>query len=361
MTTQGLHNPPLNADAHAASEAPQRRRPIERIKPINAGGVILDPVTALAPMEGITDREFRMLIRGFGGCGLTVTEFISSELLSRQDRHAWAMMELDPQEHPVSIQIYGRRPEAMADAARYCEDQGADLIDLNLGCPSKQVTSGSSGSALMKEPALAARIFAAVQAAVSVPMTVKMRLGWDDDRRNAPEIARLAEQEGAVMVAVHGRTREQMYSGHADWAAIADVVDAVDVPVLLNGDILTPDDAVEALRVSRAHGVMVGRGAMRDPWILRRISDVLDGREPYQPTLQARRETLLRYFALLEAAARTDKRAMGRMKKVTTYFTRELPYGLEVRKRIHRSHDIPSITQAVHDYFDRLEDESLSF
>ena len=161
------------------------------------GDVTIDPATVLAPMEGITDRPFRRLIRRLGGCGLTVTEFISSDQISKRTRRAWKMAEFDPDEHPVSIQIYGRDPTKMADAARICEDLGADVVDLNLGCPSKAVTGGLSGSALMREPKLAEEIFRSVYSAVSIPMTVKMRLGWDDEIRSAPQIAQLAEGAGA--------------------------------------------------------------------------------------------------------------------------------------------------------------------
>lgn len=317
------------------------------------------PATALAPMESITDRGFRALIREMGGCGLTVTEFVSSEMMTRHVKRAWKVAELDPDEHPVAIQIYGRDPQKMADAARYCQDLGADVVDLNLGCPSKQVTSGCSGSALMKEPELAAEIFRAVKAAISIPMTVKMRLGWDDDRRNAPQIAQMAEAEGAGMVVVHGRTRMQMYKGDADWRAVGQVKQAVSIPLLVNGDILTVEDAVAALEQSGADGVMVGRGAMRDPWILRRIADHLAGRTPYRPTLAEREAALLRYFDQLEGEANTQRRAVGRMKKVTGYFTRGLPHGAELRQTIYHRFSVPDIREAVHAYFARLADEAI--
>lgn len=310
-------------------------------------------------MESITDRGFRALIREMGGCGLTVTEFVSSEMMTRQVKRAWQTAELDPDEHPVGIQIYGRDPAKMATAAQYCQDLGADLVDLNLGCPSKQVTGGASGSALMKDPPLAQAMFEAVHAAITVPMTVKMRLGWDDDRRNAVEIARMAEGAGAAMVIVHGRTRMQMYRGHADWRAVGEVKAAVGIPVLVNGDILTVEDAVEALAQSNADGVMVGRGTMRDPWLLRRISDHFAGRTPYTPSLIERRDALLRYFDMLALDSHTPRRAMGRMKKVTGYFTRGLPFGAELREQIYHSFSVEAIRDAVHAYFERLAREGI--
>lgn len=329
------------------------------------GPLRVDPPTALAPMEGITDRPFRRMIRDLGGCGLTVTEFINSDQLGKQNRRAWAMAELDPSEHPVSIQIYGREPETMAVAAAQCEELGADIVDLNLGCPSKRVTGGCSGSALMREPELAQRMFEAVAQAIAVPMTVKMRLGWDADSHNAPLIARMAQDAGAQMVAVHGRTRMQMYKGVADWRAVRRVVEAVDIPVLVNGDVLTVDDGIAALEQSGASGVMVGRGTMRDPWILRRIADRLAGRTPYRPPLADREAVLLRYFAHIEADAREtgsrrpEQKAIGRMKKVTGYFTRGLPYGAELREAIYHSHEIAPIHDAVRDYFARLAAEGI--
>ncbi len=329
------------------------------LSPLHIGPLTVDPATILAPMEGITDRAFRRMIRTLGGCGLTVTEFVSSDQLAKQNRRAWQMAELDPDEHPVGVQIYGRRPENMALAARHCADLGADLVDLNLGCPSKAVTGGCSGSALMREPTLAREMFAAVKAAIDLPMTVKMRLGWDADSVNAAEIARIAEGEGAAMVTVHGRTRMQMYRGAADWKAIAAVREAVDIPLVVNGDILTVEDAVNAMAESGADGVMVGRGALRDPWVLRRIGDHFAGREPYNPSLNDRCEHLLAYFEYITAEAKSERHACGRMKKVTGFFTRGLPYGAAVRDQIFHSFTVEDIRAAVRAYFLRLAEEGI--
>ncbi len=337
----------------------------------DVGPLRIDPPTALAPMEGITDRPFRTMIRSLGGCGLTVTEFIRSDHLAKHDKRAWATAELDPTEHPVSIQIYGRSPELMARAAVQCQEIGADIVDLNLGCPSKRVTGGCSGSALMREPELARQMFEAVAAVVDIPMTVKMRLGWDADSLNAPLIARMAQDAGARMVAVHGRTRMQMYKGVADWRRVRETVEAVQIPVLVNGDILTVDDGLRALADSGAAGVMVGRGTMRDPWILRRISDRLAGRTPYRPPLTDREAVLLRYFEMIRLDAeqvaatarrkRVDpvRRAVGRMKKVTGYFTRGLPYGAELRDTIFHSFEIAPIYDAVRAWFARVAAEGI--
>lgn len=315
------------------------------------GTTQIRPPVALAPMEGVTDRAFRGTIRSLGGCGLTVTEFVSSEALTREVATAWRMAELDDDEHPVSIQIYGRDPERMAQSARHCEALGADFVDLNLGCPSKRVTSGCAGSALMREPERTREIFQAVYEAITVPMTVKMRLGWDLDTINAPEIAAAAVECGAAMVAVHGRTRMCGYKGSARWDLVRPVRDAIEVPLLVNGDIVDLESASRALEASGADGVMVGRGVMRDPWAIARISAGLAGRELPQPTNEDRRRLLHDYLDRMAADGALGHRAVARLRRVVGYLSKGLPHASRLRDAINRVADVAAARALIDGYF----------
>ena len=305
-------------------------------------------------MEGVTDRAFRGIIRGLGGCGLTVTEFVSSEGLTREVKDAWRMAELDADEHPVSIQIYGRDPKRMGDAARLCEDLGADFVDINLGCPSKRVTSGCAGSALMKEPERAREIFDAVFESITVPMTVKMRLGWSLDTLNAPEVAASAVDAGAQMIAVHGRTRTCSYKGTARWEEIRHVKEAVPVPVFVNGDILGPDSARRALEASGADGVMVGRGVMRDPWAIARISASLSGLPEPSPTLDDRRRLLHEYVTRLGSDGPLGRRAVAKLRRVIGYLSKGMQNASRLRNAMNTVSEISTAQRLIDEYFDSL-------
>jgi tRNA-dihydrouridine synthase B len=316
----------------------------------------IEPNLCLAPMEGVTDVIFRRLVRRIGGCGLTVTEFIAAEGLRRNVKKVREMAEFDSDEHPLSIQIYGRNPEALAEGAQVVQDLGADIVDLNMGCPSKKVCAHSGGSALMKEPELARDIVRAMRAAVDIPFTVKMRSGWDHTHKNAPQIAYMCQEEGAEMVAVHWRTRTDKYGGERELDTIRSVVDRLTIPVVANGDVVDAASAMDTLERTGAAGLMIGRGAIRNPWVFREIEAVMNGQEPPVVDYLEKKRVLLGYLEDIRERFHSERGTLGRFKKISGYFTKGLPYGSELRQGIFHSQEIGEAITVVESFFDQLPD-----
>src|SRR6266853_8144 len=325
------------------------------------GPVAIQPATVLAPMVGVTDTVFRRMIRSQGGCGLIMTEFTSSHGVlaaskSSRPTRTFRYLYFDPDEHPISAQLFGADPQVMADAARYCQDLGFDIVDINFGCPVKKVVTCNGGSGLLRDLPLVERILRSVRSAISIPLTMKFRAGWNDRELVNVRMARLAEDCGLQAVALHPRTREQGYAGHADWTRIAEVKAAVRIPVIGNGDITTPEDAVRMTRETGCDAVMVGRAASSNPWIFRQIADYAATGRYQTPPESARYEIMRRYYTMLQDHRTPEYRtvdAVGKMKQFATYFTHGVRNGAGLRADIYHAHDAAHILDLVDAFFER--------
>jgi tRNA-dihydrouridine synthase B len=318
---------------------------------VRYGNVPIDPPLVLAPMAGITDRLYRRMLRRIGGVGLVTMEFISSEAITRGNARQLRKLVFDEEERPLSIQIYGRSAERMAVAADIVEQLHPDVCDINMGCPANKVLKGCAGASLMGDPELAKTMIREVRKRLSIPLTVKFRLGLDASRKNFLELGRICEGEGVAAVAMHGRTARQMYTGSADWSAIGELKSALSIPVVGNGDVETPEDALRMFRETGCDAVMAGRATMKNPWIFRQTADLLAGRRPDPATLTERRDLMLWHFAEIEEDSESPVHALHRLRTMTGWYTRGLPNGRALRVRISELLTPRDFRRAVEDFF----------
>ena len=339
--------------------------------PMSIGSVALESPLVIAPMAGMTDTAFRRLVKRHGGCGLVVSEMVSSEGLVRGIDRTLEYAEYTEEERPVSIQIFGGDPDRMAEAARIVEGMGADIVDVNMGCPVPKIAKHHAGCSLMREPEHAASIIAAMVKAVNIPVTVKMRKGWDEGELSAPDVARRVEDAGASAITIHGRTAKQSYTGLADWEFVAGIADALTIPVFGSGDCVEPEQIVERLRQG-VSGVFVGRGVLRNPWILAQARDLLEGRPARLVTLEERGQFLLDYIELLKdervhepegfrhvapgqtrgsQASRHDRWVINKLRALCSWYTKGLEGGAQLRIAVNSAQSLAELTALIEDFF----------
>ncbi|MEA2599678.1 MAG: tRNA-dihydrouridine synthase [Acidobacteriota bacterium] len=321
---------------------------------VQLGPLRIDPPLWLAPMAGVTDRDFRLIVRRIGGVGVVSMEFISSKAIVNGNQRTRELMYFSAEERPLAIQIYGSDAATMREAALVVEELGADICDINMGCPANKVLKGCAGAALMGDLKLAESIVRTVRDAISIPLTVKFRLGLDDCRRNYLDLGRLCEANGVAAVALHARTARQMFTGEADWSHLARLKEALSIPVIGNGDVREPEDALRMMAETGCDGVMVGRGATRNPWIFRQTAARMAGSRMSEPTLADRRDLILDHFRMVSERENASKFALHKLRKFTGWYTHGLPNGRKLRQAINDLPDVDTFLVTVEEFLDTL-------
>lgn len=301
--------------------------------------ITISPNFVLAPMVGVTDSVFRRLILSFGGCGLVSSEMTNAASVSARARARHNQLDFLPEERPITMQLSGNEPDLIATAAKTVESLGADILDINCGCPSPKVTGGGHGSALLRDLPKMEKLLRAVKAAVQIPVTLKFRAGWDSQSLNYLDTARMAESVGIAALALHPRTREQAYSGTADWSRVADVKRTVGIPVIGSGDVKDAEDALQRLAASGSDGVMIGRAAMANPWIFQQIAQLRNGETPFAPGPADKYELLVRYLGMC-AEEMPERLALNKLKQLIGQFNVGLPGSAALREAVHRSSSV---------------------
>ena len=313
---------------------------------LRIGQVEIENPLILAPMAGVTDLPFRLLCKE-QGAGLVCMEMVSAKAILYKNKNTEDLMRIDPREGPVSLQLFGSEPEVVAEAARQIEERPFDILDFNMGCPVPKIVNNGEGSALMRDPDLAGEILSALVHAVQKPVTVKIRRGFDEDHVNAVELARIAEQAGVAAIAVHGRTREQFYSGRADWEIIRQVKEAVSIPVIGNGDVDSPEQAKAMLEATGCDGIMIGRGAQGNPWIFSRILTYLQtGRIPPKPSSQEVRSMILRHASML-LEYKGPHTGIREMRKHVAWYTAGFPHSARLRRQVNAIQSLEELEEIL--------------
>ncbi len=312
--------------------------------------IVIDPPLILAPVAGHTDSLFRQAIKSLGGCGLVVSELVSTEGMTRHQGKTALLTQFEELERPISIQIFGSDCARMAESAAMVEAMGADIVDINLGCPVKKVVKQGGGSNLLRDLPLLEKIFKAVRKAIKVPLTVKIRSGWDRDSINAVEVLKLAEDCGVEALAIHGRTRCDLFSGQSDWTIIARVKEQARIPIMGNGDVFAPEDAERMIRETEVDGVMMGRGVLANPWLMRQCWDHLNGKPVKQVSLMERAEFVLSFLQRITHEAPPPV-ALGRIKRMGGYLSKGFPRSAHLRARIQASHSTTEFFDIMREHF----------